>query len=309
MTENHRNESPSWLGWAATAAGGVGLLFGLAALGQPMILIGSFDVVLPAVLGVAAIVVALRVEKPHRLIGLITGALAVLLAVVILGVLLFADPWDEDDNDDVVDEQGSSSGASSSSDSQPAAKQGRLMESGFGQNAEQVGLAAIVKNVSDHTGQTVNISFNVKDTDGELLETVQESGYFSWKGQELAIVAETSLDEGEKVGSVETTLIIEDSGSGDDQESSNLGTADAELVSDGYGGSTAKVKVKNRTKNVLKNPYIAVVCRDGGGKIAGSGYTFPDLIGAGSEYADDASVTVSPDAESCKSYMTLSNLS
>ena len=47
-------------------------------------------------------------------------------------------------------------------------EQGAILESGFGQgDDEYVGLVAIVKNKSDHAGQTVTVSFNIKDASGE----------------------------------------------------------------------------------------------------------------------------------------------
>lgn len=156
-------------------------------------------------------------------------------------------------------------------------EQGAILESGFGQgDDEYVGLVAIVKNKSDHAGQTVTVSFNIKDASGEVLKTESQVDNFSWPGQERAIITQTDLKPGEKAASVEMTLLIEDDALFADQVSDDLGSADAVLAKSQYGGYVAKVQMTNPTDKLLKSPEVLVVCRDASDKLAGSGFTFPE---------------------------------
>lgn len=187
---------------------------------------------------------------------------------------------------------------------QPAKEQGTILESGFGQgDDEYVGLVAIVKNNSDHAGQTVTVSFNVKDASGEVLKTESQVDNFSWPGQERAVVTQTDLEPGQKAASVEATLLIEDDGLFDDQVSDDLGSAEAALVKSEYGGRVAKVRMTNPVDKILKNPQVVVVCRDSANKLVGSGFTFPDLIAPNGKYADEIDVIVSDSAKTCTSYL------
>ncbi|GAA3534602.1 hypothetical protein GCM10022234_34300 [Aeromicrobium panaciterrae] len=203
---------------------------------------------------------------------------------------------------DVVDQNTSTK--SDDEKKQPEKEQGAIVDSGFGQgDDEYVGLAAIVKNKSDHAGQTVTVSFNIKDTSGEVLKTESQVDNFSWPGQELAVVTQADLAPGQKAASVEATLLIEDDGTFADDVSDDLGTADAPLVNSEYGGRVAKVQMTNPNDKILKNPKVAVVCHDSSNKIAGSGFTYPDLIAPSGKYADEIDVIVSASAKSCKVYL------
>src|SRR6476659_4907341 len=70
---------------------------------------------------------------------------------------------------DVVDSKKSEAATSGASSSGDGAQKARLLESGFGQADQYAWVMALVKNESDHAGQTVTVNFNVKDTDGHLL--------------------------------------------------------------------------------------------------------------------------------------------
>jgi hypothetical protein len=211
---------------------------------------------------------------------------------------------------DVVEKKNSSSSSSSDEESKmPAKDQGSLKESGFGQSDEYVGLAAIVKNNSDHAGQTVTVSFNLLDKDGNLLQTESQVDSFSWVDQELPVITQADVQPGQKVAKVEATLLIEDDGTFADTVSDDLGTADAQFAKGEYGETVAKVALTNPSDKILKNPAVRVVCRDAGGTISGSGYTFPELIGADGKYAEAVDVLASPGTKSCKAYLAPSALS
>lgn len=205
---------------------------------------------------------------------------------------------------DVVEQDSSENSKSDSKDKQPADEQGALIDSGFGQRDEYVGLAAVVKNKSDHAGQTVTVSFNIMDKSGELLKTESQVDSFAWPGQELAVVTQADLQPGQKAAEVKATLLVEDEGTFADSMSDDLGSDEAKVAKDEYGGLVARVELTNPTNDVLKNPKVAAVCKNGAGKIAGSGFTFPDLIAANGKYADDIDVVGSDSLKTCTVYLS-----
>ncbi|KQY58897.1 hypothetical protein ASD11_04520 [Aeromicrobium sp. Root495] len=210
---------------------------------------------------------------------------------------------------DVVEKQ-TSSESKSEKTKQPEKEQGTLIASGFGQNKDRdyVGLAAVVKNNSDHAGQTVTVSFNLKNAAGEVINTESQVDSFGWPGQELAVVTEAEAKE--KVVSVEATLLVEDEStfSEVDGDTSGYAPVDAKVASDEYGGTVANIKLTNPTGEVLKSPAVKAICYDADENISGSGYTFPELIAPNGVFADDLDLLVSPGTKSCKIYLAPSSL-
>ena len=205
---------------------------------------------------------------------------------------------------DVVEQDTSAKGDSKKTPQNPK-EQGALIASGFGQgdvDNEFVGLAAIVENKSDHAGQTVTVSFNLLDSDGEVIKTESQVDNFAWVGQQLAVVTETDLESSVVVASVEATLLIEDDGMFE-ETGTDLGTSEAKLVKGEYGGFAAKVKLVNPTSETIKDPGVKVICYDSSKKIAGGGYTYPELIAARGTFADEVSVTVSENAKTCTAFL------
>lgn len=213
---------------------------------------------------------------------------------------------------DVVDNETSTKSGDSTktTDDEPADntddvsadKQGSIIESGFGQgDDEYVWVTALVENKSDHTGQTVTVSFNLKDASGKLLKTESQVEGFGWPGQKLAVGTQVSVDTGARVASVDATLLVEDNNTF--SPSPPLGTAEGELVKSEYGGIEARFIVKNPTAEPLKDPRIGIICKDKAGKVNGGGSEYPELVPASGEIQVDSSVTLSGVAATCTAYI------
>lgn len=184
----------------------------------------------------------------------------------------------------------------------PADKQGAIIESGFGQgDDEYVFVTALVENKSDHAGQTVTVSFNVKDEAGEVIATIEQIEGFGWPGQKLAVGTQGDLDPGVRAASVEATLLIEDDGTF--TPSDELGMADAEVKTNEYGGTEARYAVKNPTAKPLKDPRIGVICKDKAGKVNGGGSDYPSLVPPSGQIKMATSVIVSGDTAGCTAYI------
>jgi hypothetical protein len=280
-------------GWAGVACGAIGLLLALGLLTKPRILIGSLDIALPVILGVAGILLALRGQAVQKWIGTITGAIGALLAILALGILMFDDPLDDIETDD-------SSSSTGEDEKEPVAK---LLESGFGQSGEAVSLVAIVRNEEKAGGQTVNVSFNLMDPQGEVVATVSGSGTFSWGGEELAVVTDHYFEDKEEVAKIEPTVSVESFNDVEEPSFEMPKPSAAAFSKDEFGERTAKVKVVNPSPEILKNSMIAVVCRDKSNSIVGGGYTYPDLIAASGVFAERVSVVVSGPVATCVSYL------
>ncbi len=203
---------------------------------------------------------------------------------------------------DVVEQNTSTKGESSEKTTQKPEDQGALVSSGFGQDGEYVGLAAVVQNKSEHAGQTVTVSFNLLDSDGEVIKTESQVDNFSWVGQQLAVVTQTDVEPNVDVASVEATLLIEDDGIFSEGDT-DLGTSEATIAKGEYGGHIAKVKVVNPTAETITDPGIKVVCYDTNKKIVGGGFTYPELLAASGTFVDDVDVTVSKAAKTCTVFL------
>lgn len=222
---------------------------------------------------------------------------------LLLGPLLLAFALTSCGDPDVVEQDSSKAGAQKS-EKMPAAKQGAIVESGFGQrDDEYVWVTALVENKSDHVGQTVTVSFNVKDKSGEVIATTEQVEGFSRPGQKLAMGTQTDLDPGVRAASVEATLLIEDDNTFGSNATPDLGTAEAEVKKGEYGDIEARYRVKNPTDKVLKDLRIGVICKDKSGKINGGGSEYPELVAPSGEIKAATSLIVSGGTKGCTAYV------
>lgn len=197
-----------------------------------------------------------------------------------------------------------SSTASSDESDAPEKKEANsvILETGFGQSDEYVTMPALVENKTDHGGQTVTVSFNLKDEKGELLKTESQVESFSYAGEKLAVVGFTDLKPGQKVGSVDATLLVEEDGIGT-EVNYKIDPADAEFAKGEYGDNTATYTVKNPTSKPLKDLRIGVICKGKDGKINGGGTEYPELVAPSGQIRLETDVMVSGTPGSCTAYI------
>lgn len=220
--------------------------------------------------------------------------------VLVFGLVLSACGGSSDTVEKGDSTTGSSEKADSDSDSDKA--QGKILESGFGQDGQYIYPVTLVESTSDHAGQTVTVSWNFLDASGEIVKTEAQVDNFNFPRQTIAVTTQVDVGKGVKVASIEPTLLIEDDGTFEETKV-DFGTADATVKKGEYGGWTVSFPVKNPTSEPLESPSIGIVCRDAQGKINGAGFTFPDLVPPNGQITADSDVTVSGKPASCKAYI------
>lgn len=165
-------------------------------------------------------------------------------------------------------------------------KQGEIVESGFGQstgtNAQYVWVTALVKNLSDHGGQTVTVNFNLMDKSGKVVDTESQVEGFNIAGQQLALGTQADVGRGVTIASVQPTLLVEDQGTFPEIDT-DLGSYPASSITpDQYDKSQwhATFVIKNPTDQLLKSPRIGIICHGADGKVNGGTSEFPNLVPA-----------------------------
>jgi hypothetical protein len=223
--------------------------------------------------------------------------------VVALSPLILAMSLSACGGEDTVDQK-SSSASPEKSDAPETKKQAEsvIVETGFGQAGEAVSLPALVENRTDHGGQTVTVSYNLKDKAGAVVKTETQVESFSYAGQMLALVGSSYLDSNEEIVSVDATLLVEEDGIGVETDL-ELGPVEAKSISkDEYGSVVAKFSIKNPTAKPLKDLRIGIICKDKAGRINGGTSEYPDLVPPSGEIAVDAALTVSGVPATCIAY-------
>lgn len=205
---------------------------------------------------------------------------------------------------DVVEKESSKASDTRRTEEVPAAKQGAILESGFGQSDVYVWTTALVESKSDHVGQTVTVSFNVKDKSGEVVATASQVEGFSWPGQKLVLGTQVDLEPGVKAASVDATLLIEDDNTFGTEPTVDLGTSEGTVGKDEFGATNAKFKIKNPTDKPLKDLRIGIVCKDKAGKVNGGTSEFPALVPPSGEILlSTLNLIVSGDTKGCTAYI------
>jgi len=223
-----------------------------------------------------------------------------LTAVALVAALALVGCGTADDKD-VVEKAGPKSGRSG--DAESPAEQGQLLEYGFGQEGQYVQAVAVVKNASDHGGQTVTVSVNFLDAAGTTITTESQVDSFNYAGQTTAVVVFADLgDVKQKVASIEPTLLVEDEGTFEETEE-DFGTADGKVKKDQFGSWTAKFTIANPTAEPLKSPHIGVACKNASGDIIGGGFDFPDLVPPNGDIVIEPDLTVSGKPAECTAYI------
>lgn len=203
---------------------------------------------------------------------------------------------------DTVEKGDSATGSSDKDGSDSDKAQGKILESGFGQDGQYVYPVTLVENTSDHAGQTVTVSWNFLDSAGEIVKSESQVNSFNFAKQTIAVTTQVDVGKGVKVASIEPTLLIKDDGLFEETEV-DFGTVDAKVKKGEYGGWTVSFPVKNPTSEPLESPSIGIVCRDAQGKINGANFTFPELVPPNGEITADSDVTVIGTPDSCKAYI------
>lgn len=158
----------------------------------------------------------------------------------------------------------------------PSGPQATVVKAGFGQQDQYVWASALVHNNTKEAGQTVVVSFNLKDANGAVVATGSQTSAFNWADQTVPIATQIDVPNHAKVTSVEATVDIEDTNIG--TKSEDWGSFDGAITRGEYGGWQATFHVKNPTAAMLKKPALQSVCMDDKGRIIGGSSDFPDLI-------------------------------
>lgn len=204
---------------------------------------------------------------------------------------------------DVIDQDSSTSPSEAKATDKPTKDQGTILESGFGQDGEYVWVTALVKNKSDHGGQTVTVSFNLKDATGKVIATETQVESFTGPGQRVGVGTQVSLDPGAKAESMDATLLVEDETTFEESDL-EFDPVVAQVHKDEYGGVTARFPIKNPSSDPLQDLRIGIICKDKAGKIDGGGVEFPDLVPPSGEIVADSHILTSGVPASCTAYIS-----
>ena len=177
---------------------------------------------------------------------------------------------------------------------------GTITASGFGQAGEYVWVTAVVHNNSDYVGQSVTVSFNVLDANGEILGTESQVESFVRPGADHVIGTQVALEPGQRAAKLEPTLDVEASGTFSDQPFPEMPVTDLKIAAgDAKGYPKVTFVVTNPLTVPVKDSRIQVACTDGAGAIIGGGSDYPELIAAGGKIKVDPNVIASGTPKDC----------
>lgn len=222
-------------------------------------------------------------------------------ALFVLPVMIVAAALASCSSSDIV-ETDTATKSEESVSAQPAADQGSIIESGFGQNGPYVRVVALVQNNSDHGGQTVTVNFNLKDESGTLVASGDQLESFSWPGQELVLGTQISLPNGVTAASMEATLLVEDKGYFKEQDNPGLAAVEGTVTANPSMGSDATFVLNNPTNEPLKDLRVGVICHDASGAVNGGGSGYPTLIPPAGEILFKPTIITQGVAADCYAY-------
>lgn len=205
------------------------------------------------------------------------------------------------DPDRVESAPGASAGSADPTES--PSSQGEIVEYGVGQSDQYAAGMVVVKNLSDHGGQTVTASANFLDAKGDIITTETQVESFAYAGQTVALQVYGDLGSARtKVASIEPTLLVEDDGTFDESDV-KLEPLKATSITEQYGTYSAKFLLQNPTSDALEGVRIGIVCKNSGGDIIGGGTAYPDLLPPSGQIVVTADfLTVSGKPASCTAY-------
>lgn len=182
---------------------------------------------------------------------------------------------------------------------------GEIVESGFGQSDQYVWVTALVKNLSDHGGQTVTVNFDLLDKNGKILKSESQVESFNVANQLRAVGTQVDVGQGVQVASLQPTLLVKDEGTFEETKT-DLGTFKADSITvDQYVKTLwhAKFTIKNATAEALQSPRIGVICKGADGKVNGGGSDHPDLVPPSGQVVIDPQLITTGKPTTCTAYV------
>ena len=177
---------------------------------------------------------------------------------------------------------------------------GTITASGFGQAGEYVWATALVHNNSDYVGQSVTVSFNVLDANGEILGTESQVESFVRPGADHVIGTQVALEPGQKAAKVEAAIDVQADGTFSDQPFPDMPVTNMKIAAgDAKGYPKVTFVVSNPLTVPVKDSRIQVACTDAAGALIGGGSDYPELIPASGKIKVDAHVIASATPKDC----------
>ena len=193
-----------------------------------------------------------------------------------------------------------------SSDSEAERPTVKIMDFGLGQaESDAHGIVIVTTDSKSAIGESVTVTANFLDADGEIIATEEQTEGFNWVGQELVLPIWLYLDDKPdlKIASIDPSVTLSDYGT-TGVEKEPLPVLEATDVRKAeFGGYMASFNFTNKSDDDLADLRVGIVCFDGASKIVGGTSTYPELAPAGKTIRIDAEPTVSGKPTSCKAYM------
>jgi hypothetical protein len=197
---------------------------------------------------------------------------------------------------------GDKNASSGNSDDEPTVE---IVDFGFGQSkcCDQ-GMVVVTTDSEAAIGESVTVTANFLDADGQILATVEQIESFNWVGQELALpLTPYDLDDKAKVASIDPSVALSDYGITEPAKAPLPVLEATEIKKGEFSDYTASFAFTNETDADLENLRVGVVCYNAAQKIVGGTTTYPELAPASKTIRIDADPTVSGKPASCKAFV------
>jgi hypothetical protein len=227
------------------------------------------------------------------------------LALVVVALAFLSACGSTEKSSQPAGSDGGDKNASSSSKGDDKKPTVTIVDFGFGQNKYSVEAPVIVTTDSEAAlGESVTVSVNFLDANGQILGTETQVESFNWPGQQLVLpVSGSSLPDRAKVAKIEPSVSLSDYGMSEDAKDPLPVLNSTEIKKGEFGDWTASFAFTNDTEEDLKNLRVGVVCYDAANKVIGGTSTYPELAPTGKTIRIEADPTVSAKPDSCKAFV------
>jgi hypothetical protein len=225
-----------------------------------------------------------------------------LASLIVVLALLSACGSTEENSSAAGSDGGDKNASSGGKDEKPTVE---IVDSGLGQSdGNAQGIVIVTTDDKAAIGESVTVTANFLDADGQIIATEEQVESFNWVGQELVLPVSHYLDKPNvKVASIEPSASLSDYGMAKPSEAPLPVLKATEIKKGEFGGYTASFAFTNETDEDLKNLRVGVVCYDAAKKIVGGTSTYPELAPVGKTIRIDADPTASRKPASCKAFV------
>lgn len=228
--------------------------------------------------------------------------------VLLLGTVAACSDSEQDSTPSSIGKDGGARNATSNGEDVAATEPSTaIVDAGFGAT-DDAAQAMIVVTTTDANaiGESVTVTVNFLDKEGQILATEEQVESFNWVGQELAMPVWLYLEDlpgNPQIASIDPSVSVSDYGMKDEPQAPLPVLDSTEIRKGPYGDTVASFAFTNDSSEELTDLRVGVVCYNPAGKIVGGTSTYPELAPAGKTIRIDADVTVTGKPSTCKAFV------